>query len=658
MKSAAYLRARKLANPGAGAATRARALGVAHALTWLALLVVAGLVAALATTRGESRLPDYPLPSWLPRWVTNLAPIAPTPDTVIRDTGLYPIVAANRDSAVPSHRAAARVVEAVVSRSPTLRRNVGALLSLLAAGIGLTLASSLLGQARRAAATAAAGESASALRRQIHRQMYRLGQSAMPTQGIGPIIALFTREVNDVRDGVRADLERSWFAPTLVAGLVLVALLISWNLGVALLSLAGIVVMASQSLGRRARQEADASARDAAVHLGLLQEDLGLMRTVRVFGMEAVDNRRFDEHLENHRSSEEVQGRTEGAFPQTITLLGGVAAVLSAGMVAFSVMDRRLSPAAVATLLLALLGLTGPTLGWLATRRAVRQAGRSAAGLFEFLERRPELQQTVGAQFLPPMRQRITFENVTLEAPSGRLLLDGVSFEIPARTKLAIMGRDEDSKHALACLIPRLIDPKIGRVRVDGLDLRDVTLESIRAQVATVFQSDLVFSDSVFANIGLGDPSYGLPRIIEAAKVAHAHHFIQDLPHGYETIIGPLGHFLKPDEQYRLALARAYLHDPAIVIVEELAAQLDEDTKHLIDDTIARLAANRTLIFLPHRLSTIRACDHVIILHNGRIEASGHPRDLQGESKLFRHLQYVEFNQFATGEIEAGQMNA
>ncbi len=218
------------------------------------------------------------------------------------------------------------------------------------------------------------------------------------------------------------------------------------------------------------------------------------------------------------------------------------------------------------------------------------------------------------------------------------------------------MSLDEEAKTALVCLIPRLIDPKVGRVRVDGVDLRDVTLESVRAQVATVLQADLVFSDTVLANIALGDPSYDLPRVIEAAKVAHAHHFIQDLPHGYDTVIGPLGEYLKPDQQYRIALARAFLHDPSIVIIEEPDAALDEDTKSYVDDTVARLAPGRTLIMLPHRLSTIRSSDRVILLHNGRLEAVGHPRRGQGRSKLFRHLQYVEFNQFAAGEIEAGQM--
>jgi ABC-type multidrug transport system fused ATPase/permease subunit len=173
-----------------------------------------------------------------------------------------------------------------------------------------------------------------------------------------------------------------------------------------------------------------------------------------------------------------------------------------------------------------------------------------------------------------------------------------------------------------------------------------------------VLQADLVFSDSVFVNIGLRDPSYDLPRVIEAAKIAHAHHFIQDLPHGYDTPIGPQGHYLRVDEQYRIALARAFLHDPSIVIIEEPTVPLDDDIKHLLDDTIARLSQGRTAIFLPHRLSTIRSCSHAIVLLNGRVEAEGTPKDLQAKSKLFRHLQYIEFNQFAqNGEIEAGQLS-
>jgi ATP-binding cassette subfamily B protein len=156
-----------------------------------------------------------------------------------------------------------------------------------------------------------------------------------------------------------------------------------------------------------------------------------------------------------------------------------------------------------------------------------------------------------------------------------------------------------------------------------------------------------VFNDTVANNIGCGDKSYTLPQIIEAAKVAHAHQFIQKLAHGYETAIGDMGQALRIGEQFRIALARAILRDPAVLIVEEPVEALDDDTKSLLDDTFARILPGRTTIFLPHRLSTIRSCDQVFLLYQGKIEAAGDHRELLAQSELYRHLQYLEFNEFA-----------
>jgi ABC-type multidrug transport system fused ATPase/permease subunit len=257
------------------------------------------------------------------------------------------------------------------------------------------------------------------------------------------------------------------------------------------------------------------------------------------------------------------------------------------------------------------------------------------------------------ARFLSPLQESITFEDVSVDGPRGRPLVEGVSATLPCGSRTAIVGLDEAAKLAVACLVPRLLDPSRGRVRIDGVDLREVTLESLRAQVATLFQADLVFSDTVLANIGLGDPSYGLPRIIEAAKLAHAHQFIQDLPDGYETVIGPLGEPLTGDQMFRIGLARAFLHDPSIVLIEEATTPLDPEIKPLIDDSIDRLARNRTLLFLPHRLSTIRRCDQVLVLHEGRLVDAGPPRELHTRSRVFRHLKYLEFNPYAAGgEVE------
>jgi ATP-binding cassette subfamily B protein len=174
-----------------------------------------------------------------------------------------------------------------------------------------------------------------------------------------------------------------------------------------------------------------------------------------------------------------------------------------------------------------------------------------------------------------------------------------------------------------------------------------VTLDSLRAQTAIVMQHNLVFHDTVANNIGCGDPAYTLPQIIDAAKSARAHHFIQKLPKGYETTIGELGHRLTLSQQFRVALARAILRDPALLIIEEPDAALDEETKELLDDTFARILPGRTSIFLPHRISTLKGCDRIFLLHKGKLEASGDHRSLLTQNSLYRHLHYIEYSELA-----------
>jgi ATP-binding cassette subfamily B protein len=227
------------------------------------------------------------------------------------------------------------------------------------------------------------------------------------------------------------------------------------------------------------------------------------------------------------------------------------------------------------------------------------------------------------------------------------MLLRNVSFAIRAGQRVALVGSDENEKHALVYLIPRFLDPTTGEIRVDSHNLRWVTLDSLRAQIALVLQHNLVFNDTVANNIGCGDPSFTLPQIIEAAKIAHAHQFVQKLPQGYETLIGEMGHVLGVGQQFLIALARAILRDPALFIIEEPDQPLDDDIKALLDDTFNRVLPGRTVIFLPHRASTIRACDRVLLLHKGRIEAAGEHRELLTQNELYRHLHYLEFSEVA-----------
>ena len=184
----------------------------------------------------------------------------------------------------------------------------------------------------------------------------------------------------------------------------------------------------------------------------------------------------------------------------------------------------------------------------------------------------------------------------------------------------------------------RFADPTSGEVRIDGKNTRWVTYESIRTQVALVLEDALTFSDTVANNIGCGDPALTLPQVIHAAKLAHAHQFIQRLPYGYETRVGTGGMSLSPGERFRIALARAILRDPSLLIIEEPYSPLDADSQVLIDDTISRARVGRTVVFLARRPSTVRSADAVVVVRHGKVSASGSHDELMTASEQYRQF--------------------
>jgi ATP-binding cassette subfamily B protein len=373
-----------------------------------------------------------------------------------------------------------------------------------------------------------------------------------------------------------------------------------------------------------------------------------LMRLVKVYLMEAFNQARVERQLARYAAGQLRRFRGEALYRPLLVFLGLLAAVVLLFVAGLVVLNGELGVTSAIVMTTALASLYLPLVHWLDSRRLMRRARGSAVVLFEFLDRPGGVGQVVEAEFLAPLAKRLEFENVSLKEPgTGRRLLQGVNLTIQGGQRVAVVGPDDMEKHALVYLIPRFLDPTGGEIRFDGKNLRWVTLDSLRAQIAIVLQHNLVFNDTVANNIGCGDKSYTLPQIIEAAKVAHAHQFIQKLPQGYETPIGEMGHALRIGEQFRIALARAILRDPALLIIEEPVTPLDDDTKSLLDDTFARVLPGRTAIFLPHRLSTIRNCDQVFLLYNGKVEAAGEHRDLLSQSELYRHLQYLEFNEFA-----------
>ena len=442
--------------------------------------------------------------------------------------------------------------------------------------------------------------------------MYRLGQSSLPTEGAGRSINLLTREVNDVRDGLFADLDLTPRLHVLAGGLLVIALLVSPILTVFLASLGLLVWLTSRvMLNRDARLASDAAMRDASVQL------CPAPRRPRPAPDGAGLRRRGVRQAAVRRASRTVPaGRLRGGSsprdalnPSTGLLFGAAIASRWGCSATTSSSTKQIAIATMLILLVSLAGLAYPIRSGCGCGQAIRQANRSAGGVFEFLER--QARAAPGRRRAVPRRRSRTRSHRKRDAreplgpgPARR----GLGRDSRPGSRTAIMGHDEDSKLALACLIPRLIDPKVG----PGPDRRprpprgDARVGPRPGRHGAPGRPGLHrfgrWSTSAWAT-----RSTPCPAIIEAAKVAHAHHFIQDLPHGYDTIDRPA----RPLPQARRAVPdRAGPGLPARPVDPDHrgaeGSRSTSDTKHFIDDTLSRLSIGRTLIILPHRLSTIR----------------------------------------------------
>jgi subfamily B ATP-binding cassette protein MsbA len=260
----------------------------------------------------------------------------------------------------------------------------------------------------------------------------------------------------------------------------------------------------------------------------------------------------------------------------------------------------------------------------------LNQAIAASERIFEMLEIHSEVLDRPAAQPLAPLAREVEFRNVGFQYDDGdgRQILKGVSFTVKAGQAVALVGSSGAGKTTLVNLVPRFFDVTAGAILVDGIDIRDVTLRSLRAQVGMVTQDTVLFDDTIAHNIAYGSPHASDDEVEAAARAAHAHEFISHLPLGYETRIGERGQRLSGGQRQRLAIARALLKNPPILILDEATSALDAESERLVQEALARLMQNRTSFVIAHRLSTARRADFIIVLDRGRIVETGRHEDL------------------------------
>jgi subfamily B ATP-binding cassette protein MsbA len=363
--------------------------------------------------------------------------------------------------------------------------------------------------------------------------------------------------------------------------------------------------------------------------------------------MEEYEKRRFAE--ENNRFFKVVLKRVKiRAFSHPLMeLLGGIAVAIIIWVGGYRVMRGELTPGAFFSFMTALFMLYAPIRDLNKVNLEVQEGMAAAIRVFELLDTTPDIKDEEKAPPLPSISKGVEFQEVTFKYGDEAVLKD-ISLHVKVGEVIALVGMSGAGKTSLVNLLPRFYDVEKGQILIDGCDIRKVTVKSLRDQIALVTQQTILFNDTVRNNIAYGNLACSDQEIIEAAKAANAHDFIQKLPQGYETIIGEQGVKLSGGERQRLSIARALLKNAPILILDEATSSLDSDSETEVQNALERLMKGRTVFVIAHRLSTIRNATRIVALSDGQIVEQGTHEELMTLHGEYRRLYDLQFKDDGT----------
>jgi subfamily B ATP-binding cassette protein MsbA len=480
------------------------------------------------------------------------------------------------------------------------------------------------------------------IREKLYNHLQILSLSFFTKTPTGILISRITNDVNLIQGSVSNAITGLLKDVFTVLGLIAVVFYRDWKLGIIALLIFPLSIIPIKEFGKRLRKFSRKSQQRMGSITTFLHETIAGNRIVKAFNMEEYEKRRFAE--ENNRFFKIVLKRVKiRAFSHPLMeLLGGIAVAIIIWVGGYRVIRGELTPGAFFSFMTALLMLYAPIRDLNKVNLEVQEGLAAAIRVFELLDTAPEIEDEEGAIPLPPISEVVKFQNVSFKYDEEIVLKD-IALYVKVGEVIALVGMSGAGKTSLVNLLPRFYDVNKGQILIDGHDIRKVTIKSLRDQMALVTQQTILFNDTARNNIAYGSLKCSDQEIIEAAKAANAHDFIQRLPQGYETIIGEQGVKLSGGERQRLSIARALLKNAPILILDEATSSLDSDSETEVQKALEELMRGRTVFVIAHRLSTIRNAHRIIVLSDGQIVEEGTHEELIALGGEYRRLYDLQF---------------
>jgi ABC-type multidrug transport system fused ATPase/permease subunit len=491
------------------------------------------------------------------------------------------------------------------------------------------------------------------LRNEFYRRTISLDLQHFSETQTHDLMAHFTSDLEALTAGMRALMSKVVLEPLKAISCLAFACWFNWRLTLVTLLLFPIGAVMMGTIGRVLKKLSRRNLESTSRVYKILQETFQGIRVVKAFTMEGRERAKFyrETKINNRQAIRLVRVDAFSGPLLELMALSGICLALMAG--AYLVLTQKshifgvrltydpITPGLLMTFYALLAGMSDPIRKAFSVYGRVQRGVAASERVFKCMDREPTIRMPKRAPVLARHRHSIEFDNVYFGYDKHQTILHGISLKLNFGETIAIVGHTGCGKTSLINLVPRFYDPHSGTVRIDGQDLREINLRSLRSQIGLVTQQTVLFDDTIYKNIAYGCPGATRDRVIEAAKAAYAHKFIEALPHGYDTPIGEMGSTLSGGQRQRIALARAILRDPAILILDEATSSLDVESEALIHKALEHFKRGRTTLMVTHRLSTLDIADRVAVVTNGQLEAFGTIDELLDSSITFRRLYDV-----------------